>query len=172
MVAQRNLLDLAKQMNDALLLGERLDAVLGAEKVGDQYSFEQGAENLFHHLGSARWRQHIVGQGCIRETPDPSRAARDTPAALICVEQCGKPRSFPQPFINGDKDFGQPLPIQRRAAGGDLKLAEGAEPGADVSGRHAQRIMKEGRKKRKIQSQSGLVQCLRFPIWISSPLRL
>ncbi|MGA2261994.1 MAG: hypothetical protein ABSH28_11215, partial [Acidobacteriota bacterium] len=46
-IAQRNLLDLAQQVDDTLLLGERLDPVIGAEEVGDQDSIEEFAQNLF-----------------------------------------------------------------------------------------------------------------------------
>jgi hypothetical protein len=59
-IAQRDLFYLSQQMDNALLLGERLNSVVGAEEIGDQDSFEAGTKNLLHHRASPGRGQHVV----------------------------------------------------------------------------------------------------------------
>jgi hypothetical protein len=159
-VAQRNLLDFAQQVHDTLLFSERLDAVIGAEKVGDQYPVEQRAENFLDHRPSSGWSQHVVSQYLACETPDPGRAASDAPAAFVHVEHGGELGRFCQLFINRHEKLGQPLPIQYQTAGGNLKAAKGVKPSADISGGHAESIVQVSRQQREAQSQSGIRQSL------------
>jgi hypothetical protein len=104
-IPQRHLLDLAQQMDDTLLLGERLDAVVGAEEVGDQDSFEKGTEHFLHHRTGPGGRQYVIGQNLARKAPDPGGAAAYAPAAFICVEDGREPCGFAQILIDGHKQF-------------------------------------------------------------------
>jgi hypothetical protein len=84
-IAQRNLLYLAQQMDDTLLLCERLNPVVGAEEIGDQDPFEMGAENLLHHRTCPGLGQYVVSQRLAGEAPQPSQKAGDAPAAFVDV---------------------------------------------------------------------------------------
>ena len=159
-IAQRNLFDLAQQMDDTLLLSERLDPIVGAKEIGDQDPFEEGTKDLFNDRAGPGRSQYVVGQGFARETPDPSGAARDAPAAFVHVEHSGEPCGLAQLVIDRSEELSQPLPIQHQTAGGDLKSTEGSKPGTDVPGRHAEGIVQVSRKQREAKTQGCLRQGL------------
>ena len=160
-IAQRDLLDLAQQMDDTLLLGERLDAIVGAEKVGDQDPLEKSAEDLLDDRAGSGRCQDIVGQGLVRKAPEPGQPASDAPAALVGVEHRREPCGLAQALIDRHEKFGQSLPIQHQPAGCDLKLAESSKPGTDVAGCHAEGVVQVRRQQRQPQAQRGPGQCRR-----------
>ena len=159
-VAQGHLLDLPQQMHDTLLLGERLDAVIGAEEVRDQDPVEYFAEHLLDYRAGPGWRKDVIGQASAGEAPQPGRAAQYPPAALVDVQDGGELRRFRQVVVHGLENRRQALPLQNQTARSDRELAKGAQPGADIARRHAQGVVQEGGKQCKAHAQRRSRQCI------------
>ena len=154
-VAQRNLLDLAQQVHDTLLLGKRPEAIVGAEEVGDQDTVEKRTQDLLDYGSSPRRSQDIVGQSFAGETPDPSGSTSDAPTAFVHVEHGQVFRLLSQKLIGRNKQLCQPLPVEDQAPRCDLELAKGSQPSTDVASGHAQAVMQIGRQQRKPQSHGS-----------------
>jgi len=100
-VAQVHLLELPKQVHQALLLEGRYDVLVGAPEIRDQDAGEGFGEELLERRLAPRAVDHVVGRRARRKAPQPMQYPGNTPAGLVGANHPAGLDLFADLFVPG-----------------------------------------------------------------------
>ena len=86
-----------------------VQALVSFQTVDDEITVENGAENIFGHIGAPTITNRVDGGFLTTEDPQPGTQAADAPAGFVGMDDLGPPQVVEQRVVSGTGHIGQAL---------------------------------------------------------------
>jgi len=150
--------ELGKEVKVALLLGERLEGVVGAPEVGNEDPGEHRSEDGLDHRGAAVPVDQVVAALARGEGPQPVGNPIDPPASLIGMQHGAGAHLLADPLVRAFQELREVLPRLGQPAGTDGKAEQRRGDFHTVADADADRVMQPGAEHDKVQPQGRVRQ--------------